>query len=413
MEPDFTDLYKRWKNKLPRKEDMILNIHNDHLRGSNNIFTDEQLGLFHNIVKEVDDFYKHDSLDCDFCISGMEPKVPIFLVPYKEYLERMKKRCNSPFVQKMRQKYEAELAELKKKEYNQEECYKRLQKLEKKYSPWIEVDCVRKWQTPLGWFDPVKYEICICLDRIIETYPDKVDTIAAKVLLHELGHALMYNPNHRSYETMFEYWAEEALANKIALKYLFAASKILKKPELYTDGKSMVAHQEDAYKFGLYAFENNALDWRILRDYKTNINECKGDLWVDAACEDTPVLFDIQKLFYDAFIAKSITTMARGNLRVVTHSQTIQEGSSAATFVKAIDAAIDIKGEKCVVNAANTIKRRGKDLISTNASLFRSSQALEHDKKMFVDTHSSDSRKKNLLERLIEKLALDWKVDIV
>lgn len=105
--------------------------------------------------------------------------------------------------------------------------------------------------------------------------------------------------------------------------------------------------------------------------------------------------------------------MARGNLRVVTHSQTIQEGSSAATFVKAIDAAIDIKGEVYVVNAANTTKRRGKALISTNASLFRSSQALEHDKKMFVDTDSSDSWKKDLLERLIEKLALGWKVDIV
>lgn len=129
MAPDFTKLYKRWSTGTPRKEDMILNIHNDHSRGSINIFPDEQLGLFDKIVKEVDDFYENDSLDCDFCISGMEPKVPIFLVPYEIYLEWMKNRCNSPFFRNMRQKYEAELEELKKKEYNQEECYKRQQKL--------------------------------------------------------------------------------------------------------------------------------------------------------------------------------------------------------------------------------------------------------------------------------------------
>lgn len=75
MTPDFTKLYKRWSTGTPRKEDMILNIHNDHSRGSKNIFPDEQLGLFDKIVKEVDDFYENDSLDCDFCISGMEPKV--------------------------------------------------------------------------------------------------------------------------------------------------------------------------------------------------------------------------------------------------------------------------------------------------------------------------------------------------
>lgn len=111
----------------------------------------------------------------------------------------------------------------------------------------------------------------------------------------------MYNPNHLSYETAFEYWTEEALANKISLKYLFAASKILKKPELFTNAKDMVAHQEDAYKFGLYIFENNALDWRTLRDNKTIVNECRGDLWVDAACKDTPVFLDIQKKFYVTF----------------------------------------------------------------------------------------------------------------
>lgn len=307
MTPDFTTLYKRWSTGTPRKEDMILDIHNDHSRGSKNIFSDEQLGLFEKIIKEIDEFYKHDSLDCDFCISGMEPKVPIFLVPYEKYMKWMVHWCNSPFVQKMREKYKAELKELKKKEYNQEEYNKRLQKLKKKYAPWIcshypcKGGCVREWHTPLGWFDPEKYEICICLDRIIETYPDKVDTIAAKVLLHELGHALMYNPNHLSYETAFEYWAEESLANKIALKYLFAASKFLSMPDLFTHAKDMVAHQDDAYKFGLYAFEKNALDWRTLRDNKTIINEYKGNLWVDAACKETPMFLDIQKLFYDTF----------------------------------------------------------------------------------------------------------------
>lgn len=55
-------------------------------------------------------------------------------------------------------------------------------------------------------------------------YKDKTSYIAAQVILHELGHALMHNSQHKTYASLFEYWVEEALANKIALNYLYLAS---------------------------------------------------------------------------------------------------------------------------------------------------------------------------------------------
>lgn len=34
----------------------------------------------------------------------------------------------------------------------------------------------------------------------------------------------MHNSQHKTYASLFEYWVEEALANKIALNYLYLAS---------------------------------------------------------------------------------------------------------------------------------------------------------------------------------------------
>lgn len=309
MKPNFINLYVRWKSGMPRKEKMTLNIHNDHSKGSINIFSGEQLALFESIVKEVYDFFMPNSLDCEYGISLIGPSVPIYLIPYETYLLRMKSLCDSPFAEKMREKYKKEKEEIEKPE-DQKEKDKRLRKLKKKYGPWIcehypcIEGCVREWHTPLGYFVPGEYAIYICYDRILKDYPpEKVDAIAAKVILHELGHAMMYNSSQPHYMTLFEYWAEEALANKIALKYLSAASKILSKPKLFEYAKEMVLESPDAYKFGFYAYENNALNWRILRDNKTNVNETIGDSWVDAACEEDTdkSLLDIQRLFYDAF----------------------------------------------------------------------------------------------------------------
>lgn len=286
-----------------RAEDYVLQINNDKDKGSKNIFTYVQLGLLNTIVTCVHDFFSVDTLR-DVPIYD----VPINLIPYEEIVVWMtKNRCNSAFAKKMRKQHEKEMQSIPDN-CPKDEREKREKKLRKKYGSWLckyypcTSGCNGVWSTPLGYFDPEKFEIYICLDRIIDTYPkEQVGAIAAKVTLHELGHAMMHNPQHLNYETLFEYWAEEALANKIALKYLSAASKLRKKPELFASAKEMVEHQDAPYRFGLYAYEHNALDWKTLKENKPNIDEKKGDLWVNAACEDNPVFLDIQKLFYDTF----------------------------------------------------------------------------------------------------------------
>lgn len=287
---------------------MALDIRNDHSKGSINLLTVDQVVLFNNIVQLADKFFEIEHPESEkYNISENCRDVPIYLIPYKTYIAKMQKLCKSPFAKKMRKKYKKELAELEN--LPQEERYKREQILRKKYGPWICpvktpkcTGCTKVWETPLGYFVPEERAIYICYDRIVETYPkDQVDAITAKVILHELGHALMYNPDHLHYETLFEHWAEESLANKIALKYLAVASYLLRMPDLFIIAKNMVTHQPYEYALGLYLFDHNASDWHTLREGKTHINDTRGDQWVEAVCE-SPILFDkIQHLFFRTF----------------------------------------------------------------------------------------------------------------
>lgn len=274
-----------------------LKIHNDNSCGSKNTFDRKQLSLFDNIMDAI---WRYSVLlppnnDAAAFISRAVD-VPIYLIPYNILYEKMKSRCNSSFAKKMREKYAAE-----------REASPNDKRLRKKYSRWICEsfpkceECIRKLVTPLGYFDPEQERIYICLDEIIAKYKEKTSYIAAQVILHELGHALMHNSKHKTYESLFEYWVEEALANKIALNYLYLASIRLGMNKLFEESKNFVNNQSDGYKFGIFLFEHNLGNSVVLRDNKTNINERIGDQWVDLDCEDNPAPLEVQRLFYRAF----------------------------------------------------------------------------------------------------------------
>ena len=284
-----------------------------------NPFKRKQLSLFNDILEKGDAYFNVcPSESKKYSLKEKLDNILVRLIPYETYLVAMKERCESDFSKKMREMYQKEIERIPQ-DCNPEERERRVKRIREKYGPWLPEKCPGSCEgcdghiavkgTTLGYFVPKTDEegemICICLDRIIEEYPDKVDSIAAKVLLHELGHAIMYNESHPEYETCFEYWAEESLANKIALNYLAVASKVLKRPALYDDAEDMVKNQDSPYKFGLYLHEHNASDWASLRDNKTKINCEIADQWVNSACDQLlgykkEAFLDLQRLFFSA-----------------------------------------------------------------------------------------------------------------
>lgn len=310
VENIFDGIGKRSKGGVVRKEDMLLHITKAE---SKHEFTPAQIKLFSDIITKADEFFELCPPESEkYNISRIAEEIPIILVPYQTFVEQKNKRC-SAFTQMMQKKYNEELEKIPQ-ELSKEEIERRKEILRKKYGPWLACsfkcqDCKRVWSTPLGYYVPDDGygEIYICLDKIIELYRNTVDAIAAKVILHEFGHALMHNAAYPSYQTAFDYWVEESLANKIALKYLAVASKLLSKPELFEIAKDMVEHQLDAYKLGLCLFEHNASDWHTLQVNKTNINQNIGDQWVNAVCENPEDYTKIQKLFYSALLKPTIS----------------------------------------------------------------------------------------------------------
>lgn len=303
-------------------------IHNSRDLKNKYVFSDDQLSLFDNILCKGDDHFHLCPPESEEYSLGkkLHEEIPVYLVPYEEYLVEMEKRCKSPFAVKMRELYQKEIERIPQ-ECNPEERERRLKRIRMKYGPWLPgkcsgscKDCVAVLGTPPGYFVPDEDggKIYICLDRIIDEYPaEKVDSIAAKVLLHELGHAIMFNPKHWKYETCFEHWAEESLANKIALNYLSIASKVLARPDLYDFAEEMVSKQMSPYRFGLYLHEHNASDWASLRDNKTNINETFADRWVDSACDQilsyrTVGFAELQRLFFRALDGTSMAASTSG-----------------------------------------------------------------------------------------------------
>ena len=301
--------------RITRKEDRDKpgSIHNE---GKKDI-PPKLIKLFKKILEKGDDFFKACPPESEaYSLKNKFDDIPVYLIPYEEYLNEMKNRCESDFAVKMRELYQKEIERIPQ-ECNPEEQERRAARIKVKYSPWLPEKCPGSCKgceghmavkgTPLGYFVPDNEggKIYICYDRIVEEYPKEVDSIAAKVLLHELGHAIMFNPSHLKYETCFEYWAEESLANKIALNYLAVASKVLKRPALYDDAEDMVKNQESPYRFGLYLHGHNASDWASLRDNKTNINCEIADQWVNSACDQLlgykkEAFLDLQRLFFSA-----------------------------------------------------------------------------------------------------------------
>lgn len=298
---------KRSNTTEIRKEDQILHIRKE---GSENAFTEEQIGLFTQIIREAEKFFDQCPSESEkYKIAEKAESVPVILVPWKTFLVKRSGECLA-FAKKMRDLYDKEMAQFEKKQLTPEERERRMAILQKKYGAWLSCfptacsGCKQMLTTPLGYYVPDNDggKIYICLDGIIDFYPsDQVDAIAAKVILHEFGHAIMHNIDHPNYETVFDYWVEESLANKIALKYLAVASMLLHKPDLLTVAEEMVENQPDAYKLGLYLFDYNASDWHTLQRNKPNINQEIGNLWVDAVCEGSRDFAKIQALFYRAF----------------------------------------------------------------------------------------------------------------
>ena len=345
----WTDGIKRSSGEDEREEDITLpgiRAHNTTRLGNKCTFYEEQLDLIDDILAKGDEAFHVCPPESEEYSLGkkLHEKIPVYLIPYEEYLVEMKSRCESDFAVKMRQLYKKEIERIPQ-ECNREERERREARIKVKYSPWLPgtcpgscKDCVAVLGTPLGYFKPdandgEKWGIFICYDRIKKIYPaEKVDSITVKVLLHELGHAIMYNESHPKYETCFEYWAEESLANKIALNYLAVASKDLGRPDLYSPAEAMVSCQKEPYRFGLYLHGHNASDWASLRDGKTNISGVFADRWVDAVCDwclgyRTVGFAELQRLFFRALDGSAMTAAAASGF----DSWLISLGKSSST----------------------------------------------------------------------------------
>ena len=324
----WTDGIKRSSGEDEREEDITLpGIHNNKRLRNKCVFSSDQLDLIDDILARGDEAFHVCPPESEEYSLGkkLHEEIPVYLIPYEEYLVEMEKRCTSLFAVKMRELYQKEIERIPQ-ECNPEERERRLNRIRMKYGPWLPgkcsgscKDCVAVLGTPLGYFKPDEDggKIYICLDRIVEEYPKEVDSIATKVLLHELGHAIMFNSGHMEYGTPFEYWAEESLANKIALNYLAVASKDLGRPDLYSPAEAMVSRQKEPYRFGLYLHGHNASDWASLRDGKTNISGVFADRWVDAVCDwflgyRTVGFAELQRLFFRALDGSAMTAATSG-----------------------------------------------------------------------------------------------------
>ena len=182
------------------------------------------------------------------------------------------------------------------------------------YGPWISCEVLDRtgtytYMTPLGYYLPGKKEIHLCLDRIAREYPNHVDEVAAFTLIHELGHAIMDNVGYVDDCSLFGYWAEESLANKIALQYLSVVAEELNSAYLFKYARCFVWHQPDAYKLGMYLFQYNLSDWFALKNNKPRINKDNGKAWVRFIIEHFVHSFicpashagEAQYLFYKTF----------------------------------------------------------------------------------------------------------------
>lgn len=310
-------------------------IHNDHSNGSVHIFTDDQISLIENVAKQADaSFALVPTSSAALNMATALEKTDIYLIPYEKYIEHRRVWCNSAFAQDMRAEHDAAIEELNKrvealkrmleiiKQANQaidkeeiariqEEIVKEKESIEKIYKPWTSCphasSSIVVYETPLGYYVPETKEVFICLDGIIAKYPSKVESVAMLTIFHELGHALMHNDSHKHYESAFEYWAEEALANKIALQTISVTRNSV--PSLFNHAAAFVQGQPLAYALGYKLYEHNLLDWYALKVNKSNLNKWGAERWLKIVSSKGIIpdnIYDVQKAFY---VAVSVNDM--------------------------------------------------------------------------------------------------------
>ena len=128
--------------------------------------------------------------------------------------------------------------------------------------------------------------IYLCPKRIEDTADRlKIDkkVLYAKVLIHELAHAIMDPTNELEGENLkskkdnelktksdADVFMEESLANMITLQYFEAAKSIIGEND-FEQVKSFMEIQPEAYKFGIEQFQKLHTDWREWRNNKSSM----------------------------------------------------------------------------------------------------------------------------------------------
>lgn len=129
---------------------------------------------------------------------------------------------------------------------------------------------------------------------VIYLCPEKIEAAArnknidkkvlyAKVLIHELAHAIMDSTNELEGKNLkskkdnelktksdADVFMEESLANMITLQYFEAAKSIIGEKD-FEQVKSFMEKQPEAYKFGITQYEKLHTDWREWRKNKSQM----------------------------------------------------------------------------------------------------------------------------------------------
>ena len=127
-------------------------------------------------------------------------------------------------------------------------------------------------------------EIWICYEKIKARYSEENECRYAtlKVLIHELGHAVMDAETSGNYYAL-NAWVEEALANLISLKYQDAVkSKARENTDCFEFSKEFVRNSVEGYRVGLDMFEAESqgivFEWTKWRDSKYFMDAKTEDL---------------------------------------------------------------------------------------------------------------------------------------
>lgn len=275
MIPDFTDLYKRWKGKAPRKEDKIhfpqasasekeeINITGNHGLGKANDY---------NLAGYSDDYTLLDILqDC--------ASLPFALGKYKSLAQILnvlgiKVVISDKMPARGLDFLKRALEHWKEKLHSNDEK----QRIKaKKIIEEIEGE-IKFWESGassvLGWYLPS--------EKKIELFPKVMDKLShgknelfvfylITTFVHEVMHAYFDRPEHDKFP--YAYFVEEPLAEFGML--LFLKETIM--PDVFDWAHDNVANKRSCYRHGATLFDqynswNSGLR-RYLEQYKYNIGE--------------------------------------------------------------------------------------------------------------------------------------------